>query len=168
MSETMTLVVVSHSASVLAACTVHGQNASALTVDGLVGDGLEIRDKQGGVLLQVQAEELELKTVDLVEDVLLEPQAYTVVEDAAELQLAAATSVTKNAMGVTVNYATLPAGEKAKVWVQLEGGPQQERFILTGEGADGGTSLTINHALPAGSFQALVAVSGHRTAVFAI
>jgi len=165
MTEQMTLLVNSHTQSVLAAATLRGQSGSDLEAADLVGEGLEIRNPADGqVLLEVEPDELEVKTADLLGDVLLQPRAYALVDDQPALQISTP-GIIKTGTGVRVTYSALPAGEKAKVWVQLEGGFQDERFVLTAEGTSGGTSVDINHTLPAGTFEALVLVTKHKATV---
>jgi hypothetical protein len=162
--DKMGLIVFAETGHVLGAFTRQGDPEGALDAEAVVGEGVWIRDEEtGGRLLTVEARHLKVEVVDRSDRVLLDWQRYVVEKGVPDEPGQQIPSATLDGTDLTL---TLPANatEEVEAWVQVEGGPTNERIVQKVEipiGA-GNPAIKDRLPLPAGDYVVLALVPGHR------
>jgi hypothetical protein len=165
MSEKMTLVTLKTTGHVLGALTRTGNPEGTLKLEDLVGaDGLPIRDAATGkVVHEVQTGQLELETVDRLDEVLFRPSAYAVVAGALVLQALPSALTLQFSAGKLTITAPPPLKPGDKVWAQIEGSPGPRRVHEQAAILDGpGPASKVEISLVPGTYHLLVLVPGYQ------
>ena len=108
---------VARTGHVLGAVTRTGDPLGELTPAEVAGAAFPVRDENDDVLVEVEASELAVLNVPLIDDLLLNPQQCTVDTEAKTAQHRPSTTVTVDVTGSGVKLKGLSGPQKA--WVQL-------------------------------------------------
>ena len=155
MAALMDLIVAGPENHILAVAVRHDGSGAAPDARALVGDGLPIfHPATGDTVVTVAAEQLRVETLDLRDDVLMEPYGFIIEDGLPEPSGAAhATPVVLNGTNITVNLLNNVPADGATVWVYIHG--TQQPIIHQVEVASGNTA-TEPLLLPPGPYGILV------------
>lgn len=166
--EKMGLIVFAKTGHVLGAFTRQGDPEGALDPEAVAGGGLRVRNQETGAgFLTVEPRHLTVEIVDRFDRVLLDWQRYVVEDKVPDDTGKDVTSVTLDGTEVEVE---LPADatEDLEAWVQVEGGPTNERIVqkvMIPSGTGSSSPATDPLPLSAGEYLVLVLVPGHRAEI---
>ncbi|MCP4898066.1 MAG: hypothetical protein GY906_13930 [bacterium] len=162
--EKMAVVVFAETGHVLGALTRTADPEGALEPADIVGDALLIRDPDtGDRLLNVPARHLGVEIVDRVQQVLLAPRPFVLVDglpDEPSEITGGASPVAHDGTKLTVTLVPLPP-EDIEVWVQLEA-PREEPVLRRVAIPATGTSSE-NFTLTPGGYAVLLLAPGYQT-----
>ena len=157
MSEKMILLVVKDLGHVLGVVTRTSDEETELTVSDAVGEEFVFRNPGLGTdLVTVPGSELEVQTVDLVAEVLAEPQAYIFSEGSPAPGIGSVTvSVAASEIVVTVPN---PPAEEVNVQVQIDDQlPSTGKILALSDPPE----LKLARNTPSGDHDVLVLASGY-------
>lgn len=151
----MDLIVAGPEKHILAVAVRRDVTGAAPDAAALVGEGLPIfNPATGDTVVTVAAEHLSVETVDLRDDVLMEPYGFVMEDGLPEPSGAAhGTPVVLNGSSITVNLLNNVPADGATVWVYIHG--TQQPIIHQVEVASGNTA-TEPLLLPPGPYGILV------------
>jgi hypothetical protein len=164
MADTATVLFVKSTGHVLATLTRVGDPDGTLRPEDLAGDRFPVRSSSGAVAVEIEAAELDVKSVAITDDLVLQPQ-HCIVDDQGQVQVETATlsSVALTATGVTVTLAANVTKE-TPVWVQADTGTGSSRDhkVLDGKLALTTNSVTIANTFGPGTYDLLTLVPGFK------
>jgi hypothetical protein len=158
----MTVISVKNAGHVVGALTSRGLTAGPAAPGDVVGEAIEIRDPLTGIVqLSVPADQLELASVDVDANVLVEPRRFVMLNGVPTLEpnpLNAADEVTLSAAEIRATFPAAAANTRRKVWVQVEGGPQDRRYVNFKEVDAPAASVSFPQILAPGSYRWMLLV----------
>ena len=155
---------------VLAACTQVGKPGGLSAPAAIVGETLALRSAiNGDTLVGVEGELLKAEPLDIIEDVLLRPRLYVLVDGVPALK-AGEITVNGGPGSVTVNYvdangANIQNPAEGDAMVILERGSPPQRYSAEATLGPNLSTFTVFVAAPAGTYNVLVAAPGWPAAV---
>jgi hypothetical protein len=163
--EKMTLIEFKRTQHVLAAVTKHGDPEGTLAPSELVGNGLSLRDPaSGNPRLTIEPQELKVEVVDRIDQVLLAPQRYAVINGVVEEQIPLTSDPIITFDGTNIQL-QLPTNGPLDVWVQVDGPPASSiRLVRALKIPNDTTNQTDPESMPllAGAYFILVLAPGYR------
>lgn len=158
---------VAHTGNVLGVATRTGDPLGELAAADLAGAAFPVIDGDSGdVLVEVEASELAVLNVPLIDDLLLNPQECSIDDQSKTAQhepaspSISAIQVTGTKLQLTLSAKVL---EKTPAWAQLETGTgsNRRRIVLSGEIAANESSVSFDTTLAGGDYDVLALVRGH-------
>jgi hypothetical protein len=162
MADQATVLLVKSTGHVLATLTRAGDPGGTLTPDALAGDRFPVRSSTGGILVEIEAAALDVQSVPLIDDLLIQPQNCLVDQGQAQLETATIVSAVISGTGVVVTVAAAVSKE-TPVWVQADtgAGSTREHTILEGKIPQNGTTITLANTFARGTYDVLALVPGN-------
>lgn len=129
--------------------------------------GIAVRDIVSGVAVTIPAAMLEMKDVDLNEELLLRPRNYVFKGLPDPEQVAdEVTDITLSTLSVGLSFTALPAGVTAKYFIQVESDSLSEPAVFEGQTAPAASNLALAGTFTSGSpHKVFAAVEGRRSRV---
>jgi hypothetical protein len=162
-SEMANALFVKKTGHVLGVVTRLGDPLGTLAPDALAGAAFPVLQDSGDVLVEVEPAELDVKSVALIDDLLLQPQSCTIDVDNSVALVATGTAptVTMDASKLSVDLGAA-ATEKVAVWAQVESGSgsNRRRQVFSAEIAQGDQTVDFTNSFTPGDYDVLALAAG--------
>jgi hypothetical protein len=162
MADAATVLLVKTTGQVLATLTRVGDPAGTLAPADLAGDRFPVRSSSGDVLVEIESAELDVQSVPLIDDLLIQPQACFVDDQGqAQLQSGNVSISAFDANGVTVKT-TAAVTKETLVWVQADtgSGSSRDHTVLKGKVPRNSSSVKIPNTFAPATYDVLALVPG--------